>query len=366
MSRPPPSAKGTIAQYLQTAPEAAAAGTARPLGRGGTPTAAVATPAAVHAIPAFRPCMTECFAVDAMITDPGSGHPVPAGLTAPTAATGAPLHTAAGTTVASSAAVAPVTTAAVSAAVNTAASTAVVAPGQTAALAATCHSVDAFDSPHTAPAPLTKNLPRHTVAMAAGMDLMATVPPGTGTQQESGRGQGPGWHTLLHEEMHSADLATAPPGGFMGSLPHSPSEPAIWKTQLPAYWGLLRRQTAAGDVEHYGGVTPVYRTRENSPAAERGDGSACWQVTERSPRTGVDAGVTTAEAAAQARPPRWGRAGKGGRFGSNDERKRYYFEKSVEVTIIRLIRWSFRRFGGRLVAGGEAGEGRTLPLSFTL
>ena len=96
MSRPPPSAKGTIAQYLQTAPEAAAAGTARPLGRGGTPTAAVATPAAVHAIPAFRPCMTECFAVDAMITDPGSGHPVPAGLIAPTAATGAPLRTEAG------------------------------------------------------------------------------------------------------------------------------------------------------------------------------------------------------------------------------------------------------------------------------
>ena len=113
-SRPRPSPKGTISQYLQTAPEAAAAGTAAPLGRGGTPTAAVAPPAAVHANPALRPRMTERFAVEAMITDPGSGHPVPAGLTAPTAATGAPVHTAAGPTAASSAAVAPVPTAAVS------------------------------------------------------------------------------------------------------------------------------------------------------------------------------------------------------------------------------------------------------------
>ena len=171
------------------------------------------------------------------------------------------------------------------------------------------------------------------------MDPLATVPPRSGTQQGSGRGQGPGWHTLLQEEMEFADLATAPPGGFMRGLARSPSEPEIWKTQLPAFWGLPRGGAADSDVEQLEGVRPVYRTRENSPETERGDGSACGPVSAVTTRTGKVTEATTAEAAAQARPPRWCRAGKGGRFGSNEERKRYY-EKSVEVARSEVVEWT--------------------------
>jgi hypothetical protein len=156
------------------------------------------------------------------------------------------------------------------------------------------------------------------------MDPLATVPP-----QGSGRGQGPGWHTLLQEEMEFADLATAPPGGFMTGLARSPSEPEMWKTQLPEFWGLPREGTAGRDVEQFEGVRPKYRTRGNSTETERGDGST---------RTGKV--IDTAEAAAQARPARWCRAGKGGRFGSNDERKRFYFEKSVEVGRREVVEWT--------------------------
>ena len=289
---PPPPQTPTIMNDVQSAPDDTGAGTSTPPSRTGTQT----PPTGHDTNPALRTRKTEGFAVEAMNTDPGIGRPVPAGLSAPTAANGAPvisyqlhvqstretwgspainacgvsphagicgvaLHTAAVLNVTSSADVAPGPTEAVPPAVNTAASSAVLAPGQTGAVE-----------------PLPKKMPRSAVSRASAVDPLATVPPPNGTQEGSGRGQGPGCHTLLHDEMESADLATGP---------------------------MLR----------------------------------CMSVYAGTPRAGKVTAAITADAAAQARPPRWCRAGNGGRFGSTDERNRYYFDKSVEVRRNEVLEW---------------------------
>ena len=133
---------------------------------------------------------------------------------------------------------------------------------------------------------------------------------------------------MLHDEMESADLATGP-------LVRCPSEPAIWKTQLPSFWKLPRGDTAEGDMEHIEGVRPVCRTREISPETERPD----MPVYAGTPRAGKVTAAITADAAAQARPPRWCRAGNGGRFGSTDERRKHYFDRAVEVRRNEVLEW---------------------------
>ena len=261
----------------------------------------------------MRPRMTEGFNLVARTTDPGTGRLVPAGLSAPTAVAGGPVLNAVVLTVTFSAAVAPGPTAAVSPAGNAAASSTIVNPGHT-----------------TTVGPLPKKIVRPVVSRASGVGLLPTVPPRTGTQEVSGRGQGPGCHTLLDDEMEFADLATAPPGYLVGLLARSPSEHAISKTHLPSFEGLPRGESVEGDVEHSECVMPVYRRLDITAQTERPD----VPVSGRTPRAG-----NTATPAPKAHTQRWCRAGKGGRFGSNEERKRYYFENSVEVGRSEVVQW---------------------------
>jgi len=306
---PPQPQMPTIMNDVQFAPDDTGAGTSTPPSRTGTQT----PPTGHDTNPALRTRKTEGFAVEAMNTDPGTGRPVPAGLSAPTAVAGGPVLNAVVLTVTFSAAVAPGPTAAVSPAGNTAASSAIVNPGHT-----------------TAVGPLPKKIVRPVVSRVSAVDLLPTVPPHTGTQEVSGRGQGPGCHTVLDEEMEFPDLATAPPGYFLGLLARSPSEHANSKTQLPSFEGLPRGESVEGDVEHSECVMPVYRRLDIPAQTERPD----VPVSERTPRAG-----NTATPAPKAHTQRWCRAGKGGRFGSNEERKRYYFEKSVEVRRIEVVQW---------------------------
>ena len=257
--------------------------------------------------------MIEGFNLVARTTDPGTGRLLPAGLSAPTAVAVGPVPNGVVFTVTFSAAVAPGPTAAVSPAGNIAASSAIVNPGHT-----------------TAVGPLPKKIVRPVVSMASGVDLLPTVPPRTGTQEVSGRGQGAGGHIVLDEEMEFADLATAPPGYFLGLLARSSSEHAISKTQLPSFEGLPRGESVEGDVDHSEGVMPAYRRLDIPAQTERPD----VPVSGRTPRAG-----NTATPAPKAHTQRWCRAGKGGRFGSNEERKRYYFQKSVEVRRIEVVQW---------------------------
>ena len=186
---------------------------------------------------------------------------------------------------------------------NTAASSAVVALGQTATVA-----------------PLSKKIPRRAVARVLAVDPLATEPPSNATQEGSARGKVPAWHTLLHDEMELADLATPP-------RVRCRSEPATWKTQLPSFWELPRGDLAEGDMEHIECVRPVCRTREISSETERPDMS----VYAGTPRAGKITAGNTAEAAAQARPPRWCSTWKGCRSECIETRMLYFFEECAEV-----------------------------------
>ena len=131
--------------------------------------------------------------------------------------------------------------------------------------------------------------------------------------------------------MEFDDLATAPPGYFMGLLARSPSDHAISKTQLASFGGLPRGERVEGDVEQSEGVVPVYRRLDIPAQTERPDVS----VSGRTPRAGKVTEAIIATPAAKTHTQRWCR----GRFGSNEERKRYYFEQSVEVRRIEVAQW---------------------------
>jgi len=168
-------------------------------------------------------------------------------------------------------------------------------------------------------------------------DPLATQPPAMWVEDSSRHG----WATLLEHEVaathathgaaSSSSMVTAPPGALPGDMMADRPEPsrsrsvgpsALWQTQLPDFWDSPRSGPKA---------------RVPSPADEEdvdmGPSGAVPQ-----PADSASAAAEPPDAAARDRPAHWQRAGRGGRFGSNDERKRFYWEKSVEVRLSNSIR----------------------------
>jgi len=102
-------------------------------------------------------------------------------------------------------------------------------------------------------------------------------------------------------------MATAP----AAPLPLRPPTPPQFMTQMPQYWGLPRADSP--------------QTRVTSPADSPRGASLLPPSAGALPQA--------SSAGPLPRPARWARAGRGGRFGSNEERKKFYFDKAVEADV---------------------------------
>ena len=133
-----------------------------------------------------------------------------------------------------------------------------------------------------------------------------------------------GWATLLEQEQEHAQESA------MNPVPSGSREASdcwdCWKTQMPQYWNIDRAPSSVsvGQSHHSRGSSP--RTRLNSPEPSSHESV---QPAGKAART---------EGSAQTdRRTRGYRAGGGGRYGTADARRQFYFEKAVHLEASRQL-----------------------------